>query len=137
MTTDQDYYAVLGVLPDAENVVLVAAYRALAGLYHLERWQGDSAVATRRIAEINVAYGVLGESQKRREYDAERKFSHGTYGTADKDQDQAFDDALRYVEERWQLAVGVFPDLAEIRQRLRKKAHRLAFAFVTVMMESK
>jgi curved DNA-binding protein CbpA len=55
MNTDADYYAVLGVLPDAEQVVIVAAYRALASLYHPDRWKGDVAAATKRMAEMYLA----------------------------------------------------------------------------------
>ena len=40
MTSDKDYYRILGVLDDAEDIVIKAAYRALAQRYHPDRWQG-------------------------------------------------------------------------------------------------
>ena len=67
MNSEVDYYAVLGVLPDAEDIVVVAAYRALANRYHPDRWKGDVAEATRRMADINIAYGVLGDVAKRKD----------------------------------------------------------------------
>lgn len=137
MNPEKDYYAVLGILPDAEVVVVVAAYRALASLYHPDKWKGEVSEATRRMAEINVAYGVLGDAAKRKEYDASRKSSHSSFESTDAAQDAAFDEALSEVEERWQIAVRIFPDLTETRKKLAKTAHRLAFAFVTVMLESK
>jgi curved DNA-binding protein CbpA len=69
---DKDYYRILGVLDDAEDVVIRAAYRALAQRYHPDKWQGDAAEATRRMAEINAAYAVLSDTEKRAAYDATR-----------------------------------------------------------------
>lgn len=37
MNPENDYYAALGILPDAEVVVVIAAYRALASLYHPDK----------------------------------------------------------------------------------------------------
>jgi curved DNA-binding protein CbpA len=137
MNANSDYYAVLGVLPNAESVVIVAAYRALASLYHPDRWKGDVDGATRRMAEINVAYGVLSDSAKRKAYDATRSASHSTFGDSEDENDAAFDSALTEQEVRWQVAVEIFPDLVDIRKRLTRTAHRLAFAFVTVLLETK
>ena len=72
MNPDEDYYRVLGVLDDAEDVVIRAAYRALAQRYHPDKWQGDPAEVSRRMAEINAAYEVLSDSLKRRQYDLTR-----------------------------------------------------------------
>ncbi len=55
-----DLYVVLGILPDAEDVVIKAAYRALAQRYHPDRWVGDAAEAHQRMTRINEAYEVLG-----------------------------------------------------------------------------
>ena len=54
-----DHYAVLGVSPAAEDVVIRAAYRALAQRYHPDKWGGDLKVANERMAEINAAFAVL------------------------------------------------------------------------------
>ena len=66
MTSDKDYYRILGVLDDAEDIVIKAAYRALAQRYHPDRWQGDAGEATRRMAEINAAYAILSDTVTRR-----------------------------------------------------------------------
>ena len=68
MTSDKDYYRILGVLDDAEDIVIRASYRALAQRYHPDKWQGDPVEATRRMAEINEAYAVLSNSEKRSQY---------------------------------------------------------------------
>ena len=69
---DLDYYAVLGVLPDAEEVVVAAAYRALAKRYHPDHWHGEPATAHRRMSEINKANDVLGDAGRRAAYDRQR-----------------------------------------------------------------
>lgn len=137
MTPPNDYYQVLGVLRDAEQVVITAAYRALASIYHPDRWKGDAAEANRRMAEINVAYGVIGDVEKRAEYDRQYQSSTSSMGADAESVDEAFDAAMDGLESRWQKAVSVLPDLADTRKRLAKTAHRLAFAFVVLMLETK
>jgi hypothetical protein len=137
MTNEPDHYAILGVLPDAQQVVVQAAYRALAQMYHPDRWKGDASEANRRMADLNVAYAVLGDPSKRKQYDSVRAPGSGKYEAHLDEKDAAFDAALGEVEGRWKLAVDIFPDLADIRRRLMKTSHRLAFGFVTVMLEVK
>lgn len=137
MSNSADYYQALGVTRDAEQVVITAAYRALASIYHPDRWKGDVNESTRRMAEINVAYAVLGDHAKRQAYDAAHQSSTTNMGPDAETVEQAFVDALGELESRWQTAVDVLPDLAQIRKRLSKIAHRLAFEFVVLMIDSK
>lgn len=134
-----DLYAVLGVLPDAEDIVVTAAYRALAQRYHPDKWSGDPSVAHRRMAAINDAYGVLGDKTKRAAYDRE----HHNFGSQDfpdgdrEEHDKAFSDALTETEERWCVAVSVFPDLQTLRSSLAQTSTSLAFSFVTILLSSR
>ena len=61
----KDYYRVLGILPSAEDVVIRAAYRALAQRYHPDKWKGKATDVETRMKEINEAYGVLSDTKKR------------------------------------------------------------------------
>ena len=72
MTYERDYYAILQVHPRAEKEVVEAAYRRLAAKYHPDR--NSSPEATQRMSEINAAYEVLSDPQRRRSYDASRRF---------------------------------------------------------------
>ena len=65
----KDYYAVLGLLPTAEIVVIKAAYKALAQRYHPDKSTGDPDVARLKMAELNEAYHVLSNSQQRQAHD--------------------------------------------------------------------
>lgn len=132
-----DFYQILGVLPDVEQIVVTAAYRALASRYHPDRWSGDKTEATRRMSEINAAYDVLGNPEKRANYDKTRSSRTSDFGDNSEQVDAAFDSAMQELEARWQTAVSLIPDLQNLRERLKKTADRLAFAFVILMLESK
>ncbi|MFQ5406802.1 MAG: DnaJ C-terminal domain-containing protein [Anaerolineales bacterium] len=64
----RDYYEVLGVPRSASEKEIKKAYRALARKYHPDVNQGD-AKAEARFKEINEAYEVLGDEDKRAKYD--------------------------------------------------------------------
>lgn len=63
----QDHYAVLGVSPASEDVVIRAAYRALMRRYHPDA--DPSSEASQRAQAINAAYAVLSDPERRARYD--------------------------------------------------------------------
>lgn len=71
----QDYYHVLGVERGADAATLKTAYRKLAMQYHPDRNPGDTS-AEKRFKEINEAYEVLRDDQKRAAYD---RFGHAAF----------------------------------------------------------
>jgi curved DNA-binding protein len=64
----RNYYEILGVDKTASEADLKKAYRKLAMQYHPDRNQGDKA-AEEKFKEINEAYAVLSDPQKKRQYD--------------------------------------------------------------------
>ncbi len=68
-TERRDYYEVLGISRSADEAEIKRAYRALAMRYHPDRNPGD-AECVARMKEINQAYAVLCDGEKRRLYDA-------------------------------------------------------------------
>ncbi len=64
----KDYYKVLGVTKTADEKEIKSAFRKLAQKYHPDKNPGDKA-AEDRFKEINEAYEVLGDAQKRQRYD--------------------------------------------------------------------
>ena len=73
----KDYYKILGVSRDAEEVVIRASYRALAQKYHPDKLGNDNSVPNQKMVEINEAYSVLSDKRKKHEYDSLLKKSHG------------------------------------------------------------
>jgi molecular chaperone DnaJ len=63
-----DYYETLGVPRDVSDEDLKKAYRKLVLQYHPDRNPGDK-TAEEKIREINAAYEVVGDPEKRRAYD--------------------------------------------------------------------
>ena len=63
-----DYYDVLGVQKGADEAELKKAYRKQAMKYHPDRNPGD-AEAEKKFKDVNEAYDVLKDSQKRAAYD--------------------------------------------------------------------
>ncbi len=63
-----DYYALLGVPRAAGEAEIKSAYRKLALKYHPDRNQGNKS-AESKFKEINEAYEVLSDPQKRKLYD--------------------------------------------------------------------
>ena len=63
-----DFYRVLGVSRDASDDTIKKAYRRLVFQHHPDR-NPDSAHAEPKIREINAAYEVVGDPEKRRTYD--------------------------------------------------------------------
>ena len=71
----RDYYEVLGVTRSVEAGELKSAYRKLAMQYHPDRNPGDSEAEV-KFKEVNEAYEVLKDSEKRAAYD---QFGHAAF----------------------------------------------------------
>ncbi len=71
----QDFYETLGVERTADSATLKRAYRKLAMKFHPDRNPGDEA-AEHKFKEINQAYEILKDDQKRAAYD---RYGHAAF----------------------------------------------------------
>ena len=78
---EKDYYKVLGISSSATEKEITRAYRKLAKQFHPDANAGD-AKAEERFKEISAAYDVLGDADKRKEYDDVRRMGPGAFGFA-------------------------------------------------------
>ena len=88
--TGKDYYSIMGVSRAVSDKDLKTAYRRLARQYHPDVNPGNKATEE-KFKEINQAYEVLSDSEKRKKYDR--------YGDQWQDADQ-FDEAARRQGDR-------------------------------------
>ena len=63
----RDYYEVLGIERSADEATIKKAYRQLAKKYHPDVNPGDKD-AEEKFKEVNEAYSVLSDPQKRSRY---------------------------------------------------------------------
>ncbi len=75
MADKRDYYEVLGIDKNADDATIKKAYRNLAKKYHPDMNPGDKA-AEEKFKEVNEAYGVLSDAEKKAKYD---QFGHAAF----------------------------------------------------------
>jgi molecular chaperone DnaJ len=76
---EKDYYQVLGVPKNASAAEIKKAYRKLAQEFHPDRNAGNK-VAEDRFKDISAAYDVVGDEDKRKQYDQVREMAASGYG---------------------------------------------------------
>ncbi|KAJ2557174.1 hypothetical protein EV175_001507 [Coemansia sp. RSA 1933] len=71
MAERKDYYKVLGVSAEATNTEIKRAHRKMAQQWHPDRYRGDMSKeeVEKKMAEINEAYELLMDEEKRAQYD--------------------------------------------------------------------
>lgn len=78
MSTKSDFYDILGIARTASASEIKAAYRKLALIWHPDKHSGtDKTEAERKFKEINEAYQILSDPQKKQSYD---QFGHAPAG---------------------------------------------------------
>lgn len=113
MAAKRDYYEVLGVDRNATEADIKKAYRRLAKQYHPDLNKGD-AEAEAKFKEINEAYSVLIDSEKRAQYDryghaafdGASNFSSGFTGFGFEDLDDLFESFMGFGRSRTSRRTG-------------------------------
>lgn len=130
MINGKNYYQILGVLDDAEDIVIRAAYKVLAQKYHPDKWSGSKEEATQRMSEINQAYGTLSDVNRRKSYDETLNRSEYTDTTESAQSDVD-------ISSDWNAVLTYYPDLEELSKSLRRISTALEYTFKLILLEQK
>jgi curved DNA-binding protein CbpA len=65
----KNYYHILGVKPTASNDVIQKVYRSISKTFHPDKYPGDKDFAAEKFKEINEAYSILSDTNKRMAFD--------------------------------------------------------------------
>ncbi len=130
----KDYYRILGVLDDAEDIIIRAAYKALAQKYHPDKWKGESSEATQKMSAINEAYDILSNLEKKQRYDEEFFRNHARDESYEDDDSNA--NFISEEDETWQMAIDFYPIILQEFNELQKISHILANTYKTNLINS-
>ena len=90
----RDYYSILGLRLDSSAEEIKKVYRKLAMQYHPDR-NGGNPESEERLKEINEAYQILGNEEKRRRYDLQYREPFENYMFYEEGVDDDFVSVLR------------------------------------------
>lgn len=138
VNSPKDYYAVLGVLPSIDQVALKAVYIALLKKYHPDVYNGNKAEAERITKDINEAYEILGDPDKRSEYDLLQKSnSFGNY--EDQPDVQGGEYAFLNVEfeNDWTTITGFYEGAKKKYDYLKTLSTSLAETYRIILVQGK
>lgn len=135
MEESNDLYAVLGVLPTAEDVVIHAAYRILSQRYHPDRYKGDPAEGAARLKRIQDAYATLSDPARRAKYDQDAE-SLASEEPGDAVRGENLLDAPGWRPD-WDLACHFYPNLRDTESQFRAMSSALGFTFCATLLETR
>lgn len=127
----KNLYQILGVLDTAEDIVIRAAYKALAQKYHPDKWSGDIGEATQKMGEINDAYRILSDPIEKAKYD--KTLNKKEY----QEEPEVEENIDAYLEDAWKVGLIFFPKLEELYLHLRKTNYALGNTFKLIVIENK
>ena len=137
----KNYYHILGLSFESnpEKELIDAAFKALVKIYHPDVFKGDKKSRDREITEINEAYETLNDSEKKKKYDERLSNFHNKnffdYSDEDFEDKDVFD--KKYIDEDWEIALLVYPELEDKKKIMSKYSLRLSLQFQFYLLETK
>ena len=117
MATAENYYAILGVSPEANLREIKSAFRRLARQYHPDL-HPDDAEAAERFKQISQAYDVLSDNTKRRRYDRDFSYSQQQKTITPKTYKDFYYRALRQAKlKKYQRAIEDYSKAIELNPK--------------------
>lgn len=130
----KDYYKILGVQEDADELVIRAAYLALLKRYNLDDWKDNNKkqLAIKMLADINEAYSVLKDRHERLEYNSVRQKQQEEEV---KPVESSMSD--EEVDAAWKVACNYYNDLEVLYFNLFQISEQVANNFKVSILVSK
>ena len=125
-------YEILGVSPQAEDIVIRAAYRALAQRYHPDKADEPKEAAALRMRSIQEAYQVLSDSVSRVAYDA--SLSNAQYEEVIFPLTQPHSIA-NLEANAWEILLRLHPELGSNLSKLETQQMHLAKTYRSLLLE--
>ena len=125
-------YEILGVSPQAEEIVIRAAYRVLAQRYHPDKSSQPKEAAELRMRAIQEAYEVLSDPVCRVAYDA--SLSNSEYEKVIFPLRQPHSIA-NLEAQAWEILLHLHPDLGSNLNKLEANQKHLAKTYRSLLLE--
>lgn len=129
---NKDYYRILGVQEDADDLVIRASYLALLKRYNLDDWKGDKQQAIKMLADINEAYSVLKDRYERLEYNASKVEQQ-----QETNKPIQPDMTVEEIDAAWIVACNYYDDLDVLYWNLFQISEEVASTFKLSILGSK
>jgi hypothetical protein len=134
-----NHYDVLGVPRDCDQSLIDTVYKSMVKIFHPDVFKGDKAFAQDKLKVINEAYGVLGNVERRKSYDAGLKRSEGSGATEEVYEDenpnhQPFDEMY---SDEWSVVIEYFPEIDNLFKSLTRLNLNLSAAFRVNLITTK
>lgn len=123
-----NYYEILEISQNASPEVIQNAYKTLAKKYHPDVYQGDKSLAEEQMKQINEAYEVLSDPQKRMEYDYQREENCHTGSAYDTSEGTKQEDTST------ESSVETAASQSAGKQKRKKPFWALSWIFITFLM---
>jgi len=126
------YYEILGVSPNAEDLVIRAAYRALAQHYHPDKTDEPQEQAALRMAAITEAYQILSDPKSRNQYNS----SLSSVNFVAPNLNSASKQSIASIEaQAWEILLRLHPELGSNLSKLESKQMYLAKTYRSLLLE--
>jgi hypothetical protein len=117
------------VIDTAEDIVIRAAYKALAQRYHPDKFKGEPGEAHRKMSELNEAYNILSSVVSRKNYDEEYYKFNSRDDVGQSEGETNFADFDIEGNKAWALALKFYPEIHNQFLELSKINSTLANTF--------
>ncbi len=133
----KDYYSILGVPREAEVDLIKATYLALSKIYHPDVFKGDKKFAQKRMQDINEAFEILSDTNKRKEYDKKTESNSDESSFEDSEFQDEQSSYQNIIKDSWDFAKEYYPFIEDRYKELRKINKKLSWQFQIYILETK